>query len=379
MRRCWGKVFSDCFLPPVSRKEERYKRRYVFVQKLLGFLGCLLPFCVFSQDIQFTQYYNAPLLLNPAMTGNTRCMRAGLNARSQWTGLPGGAFNTASAYVDYNLADYRSGVGLLVLHDEIGTPRLTSNEVAAFYSFLAPVSKRVNFRFGLEGGFVSQNLNYSRLIFEDQFSGITVANSSTVDPVTNYNRVNFGDISAGVLLFGVDEYWLGFSADHLNQPDQSFYVPGSHLPIKYSLHGGYNFYLKRKIPGHKREDDSRIIPTFNYRGQDKFDQLDLGVYLVKSSFIIGFWYRGIPIKKSNGVVDQDAIDIQLGYQYKRISFTYSYDLTISKLALRNTKGSHEISLIYYYCFRRRGRKPPRNVRKLPCPDFQKSLRYDYDY
>ncbi len=342
------------------------------MKKLLIIILTLLSLFSFGQDPQFSQYYAAPLLLNPALAGAIDCYRVGTNARSQWTGLPGGAFNTAAAYIDMNVPDYRSGVGLMVLHDEIGSPKLTSNEVSGFYSFLAPVNKQLNFRFGLQGTYVSRSLDYSRLIFEDQFSGTTVTQPSTSDPVSGFSRVNYGDISAGTMVYGEKTYWLGFSASHLTQPKQAFYLTGSRLPIKYTVHGGYNFHYSA-TKSYKEADWLWIIPTFLYKAQGKFDQLDLGVYLIKNSIMFGMWYRGIFFKQDNQIKNSDALSFHLGYQYQRLSFVYSYDVTTSKLALQNTKGSHEISLIYLFCADWPKRKKVRPMHRLPCPDFQRSM------
>lgn len=331
-----------------------------------------------AQDPQFSQYYSAPLILNPAMTGTAECYRAGLNARTQWTGLPGGAFNTASVFVDLNYPDMRSGFGILALHDNIGTPRMASNEISGFYSYMVPVSKLINFRLGLQGNYVSRSLNYSRLVFEDQFTGTVVTSPNSQDPMTQYTHVRYADFSAGALIFGEDTYWLGFSAHHLNRPHDGFYKD-SRLPIKFSLHGGYNFYVNKR-PGRSKDEATRLIPTFMYKTQDKFDQLDVGIYFIKSYLLLGAWYRGIPVKKDFKILNRDAINLQIGIRYNDFSFTYSYDFTISRLSIRNTHGSHEISMIYLFCLDWPNRKkPPRHVRRLPCPDFNRSIKYKMNF
>ena len=43
-----------------------------------------------AQDIQFSQYYAAPLYLNPALAGINQIGRAGINYRNQWFGIPDG-------------------------------------------------------------------------------------------------------------------------------------------------------------------------------------------------------------------------------------------------------------------------------------------------
>lgn len=347
-------------------------KRYVYF--ILFFIVSAECFC---QDPQFSQYYNAPLILNPALAGATDCYRAGMNARSQWGGLPR-AFNTASMFVDLNYPDLRSGFGLLALYDDVGTPRLTSAEVSGFYSYVASFSDMVNFRFGLQGTFVSRSINYSDLIFEDQFTGI-VLDKGTQDPIVDHTKTSYADFSSGIILYGHERYWLGFSAHHLNRPDQAFHADkDSRLPIKYSVHGGYNFYY-RQHANQKRDDMTRIIPTFMYKAQAKFDQVDLGIYVIKAPVILGAWYRGIFVKQDENIVNNDALVVHAGFQYADFSFTYSYDITTSRLQLRNTLGSHEISLIYLFCLEwPPRRKPPRRSRLLPCPDFQRSKQYKFN-
>ncbi|MFN3402580.1 MAG: type IX secretion system membrane protein PorP/SprF [Cytophagaceae bacterium] len=348
------------------------------MRKLIYILMLLSSISAYGQDPQFSQYYSAPLILNPAMAGATDCYRIGMNARTQWTGLPGGAFNTASLFADLNYPDLRSGFGLLVLHDNIGTPRMSSNEISGLYSYLLPVSKQLNIRMGLQGTYVWRKLDYCRLIFEDQYTGTTVTSPTSNDPMTAHNTRRYADFSAGALVFGEDRYWLGFSAHHLNRPDHGFFYE-SRLPIKYSLHGGYNFY-KKDFPGQSLDDAFRIIPTFMYKAQAKFDQLDLGIYFIQSSLMFGLWYRGIPVKRDFNIYNRDAIDIQVGLMHNDFSFTYSYDFTISKLSIVNTHGSHEISLIYLFCLDwPKNKRPPKHVRKLPCPDFKKSMKYKKNF
>lgn len=344
---------------------------------LFSFLLLLFMLTGFSQDPQFSQYYSAPLLLNPAFAGATECYRLGFNARSQWTGLPGGAFNTASVFVDLNVPSLRSGFGLLALYDRIGTPGMSSSEISGMYSYLAPVSELINFRLGVQGTYVSRGLDYSRLYFEDQFQGTALGTNASVDPMTSYTNVQYADFSSGVIMFGDDLYWVGFSAHHLGRPQQGFYL-NSRLPVKYSLHGGLSFRVKQ-YEG-LVDQDFRIIPTFMFKSQQKFDQLDLGVYIIRSSFLAGIWYRGIPLKKDFRINNMDAINAQVGVHLSNFTFTYSYDFTISNLNIRNTYGSHEISLIYLFCLDwPKTKKPSFKTRRLPCPDFQRSVKKRQNY
>ena len=66
-----------------------------------------------AQDPQFSQFYAAPLYLNPALTGINQKGRVGINYRNQWPSINTG-FETAAAYVDYNFEEYNSSLGFLI-------------------------------------------------------------------------------------------------------------------------------------------------------------------------------------------------------------------------------------------------------------------------
>jgi len=344
------------------------------MRSLFLFFFLLLSFSGVCQEIQLSQYYTAPLILNPAMTGWTECFRVGTNVRSQWTNLPGGAYNTAAVFGDVFKTNLNSGFGVLFLHDAIGNSQITSNEISLLYSYLVPASKSVNIRLGLQGSYIFRNAVYKNLRFADQFSGTLLVNNITNDPVTHYPTVHFPDFSTGIVIFDENNYWIGFSAHHINKPQQNFYVVENRTNIQYSIHGGYNFYLHKNSPYiNTKKKGLRITPTFLYKMQGKFDQMDLGVYFIKRPFLFGGWYRGIFVKKDFKITNKDAVSLHAGLRYDNFSFIYSYDFTTSRLNIKNTKGSHEISLVYEFCLsgNRQKKKPPRRMRRLPCPDFSK--------
>ena len=53
-----------------------------------------------AQDVQFSQFYAAPLYLNPAFAGSAELARAGINYRNQWPSYPTN-FVTYSGFFDY--------------------------------------------------------------------------------------------------------------------------------------------------------------------------------------------------------------------------------------------------------------------------------------
>src|ERR1044071_7690959 len=90
--------------------------------------SALLTQWVFAQDPAFSQYYSAPLFLNPAFAGSTPSYRFISNYRNQWPGV-GAGFKTAAFSFDMMLPELKSGVGLLFTSDQAGTASLKSNIV----------------------------------------------------------------------------------------------------------------------------------------------------------------------------------------------------------------------------------------------------------
>ena len=67
----------------------------------LGFfiLMIALPFVTKGQDYRYSQFYNAPLLLNPALTGEPKTdYRLNANYKNQWSSVTDGFKTTAASF-----------------------------------------------------------------------------------------------------------------------------------------------------------------------------------------------------------------------------------------------------------------------------------------
>ncbi len=318
-----------------------------------------------AQDPQFSQYYAAPMYLNPGLTGINQVGRAGVNYRNQWPSLSAN-FETYSFFVDYNFEDYNSSGGLIVNRDREGIAGLRSTTIGLIYAYQLEINYNWTFRPAIQFGYSIRDLNFDKLTFGDQFD-----NTGQVRPVTgeNFNtglNAQFFDFSAGGILYN-EAIWLGLAMHHINEPNQS--IAGGDSPLKHrvSVHGGYKILFEELNPFYQSKGgrEASITPTFSYRYQDQFDQLDMGVYLTLEPILFGVWYRGIPFKKLEGVANNEAIVFMVGLNMGRTSMGYSFDYTISDLGI-DSGGAHEISLLYAFSFNN-PRKPPKEVRELRCP------------
>jgi len=108
--------------------------------------------------------------------------------------------------------------------------------------------------------------------------------------------------------------------------------------------------------------DTSLQLAFLFRKQKSYKQLDMGLYWYNNPFVLGFWYRGIPVIKP--FPNQDSFSILAGYKNDQFSIGYSYDFTISKL-LGSTGGAHEVSISY--SFNTRIQRSKNHM--VPCPEF----------
>jgi type IX secretion system PorP/SprF family membrane protein len=346
-----------------------FKRTFVLI--MFGMIALNTP-VVQAQDVQFSQFYSAPLYLNPAFTGSTQLTRIGSNYRSQWPAMEAN-FVTMAAWVDHFIEDKNSGVGFLIQTDKEGLAGLRSTSFMGYYSYQLPISKEFTVRAGASAGYVLRDINFSNLTFGDQFDANGFISGPTAEQFDTGAQKSYFDMALGVMLYSQNA-WLGVSNSHLTQPNQSLIGEESRLPMKWSIHGGYKFFLKSGVIDHgmyAENQERSIAPTFQYKNQGRFNQLDLGLYFTFEPIVIGTWYRGFPFNNVGDFVNNEAIVILLGYSKRQkdniLNIGYSYDVTISKLGT-SSGGAHEFSISYAW-FTGDPRKPPKNVRLIPCPDF----------
>lgn len=313
-----------------------------FYKQFALIIGLFLGFYLKGQDIHFTQFYASSMYLNPAFTGAGVCSRLTTAYRNQWPGISEG-FTSQLVSFDHYIRKHNLGVGVIITRDEAGSGDLQRTTVTPSLAYEANLTRKLSLRFGMQAGLGSSSINFNKLVFGDQIA--RGGNVPTIEDTPN--SVNYFDINTGVVIY-TSNAWFGASFFHLNQPDESFNSSGedSPLPVKFSFHGGYKFNLTED-----NQLEESFSLAFNYRGQKKFDQLDIGGYYTLDVLNFGIWYRGIPFFKrfASGYSNNDAISLVVGIKTNKMSFGYSYDITISNLNNGNSSGAHELTASYQFC------------------------------
>lgn len=329
----------------------------------------LMFFCslVQAQDPEFAQYYAAPLYLNPAFAGTSVDHRFILNYRNQWPSISQ-AFETYAFSYDYNLDHYNSGLGLVVMSDKAGSANLQSTQFNLQYAYKVKVSENMMLSSGVNFGVGSRSIDFNKLVFYQQLD--FSRNSDNIPPPPsnlNVEGQTYFDFGAGFLFYS-RKVWLGFSTAHLNRPNRSLLDDESEIPVKTSVHGGVRIPLYNGL--FKRDRTASVAPSFVYKQQGNFDQLDVGTYFYYEPVVVGLWYRGIPIQQNaKDNISHDAIVVVLGFQLQKVEVSYSYDVTVSELG-PISGGAHEIGLKFKVELATQGRRKKKE-RFIPCPTFSK--------
>jgi type IX secretion system PorP/SprF family membrane protein len=333
------------------------------MKKFLLFILISTGWGAAAQDPQFSQYYQAPLYLNPGFTGITPQQRLVLNHRVQWPNLPQ-AFSTYAFSYDIFIDELRSGIGFLVTTDKMGSAGWRTTNASLLYSYKVKLSEKVIFSPGLSFAYGTNGLDRSKLVMGDglEYDGISL------DPELNkLGRQNYFDFGSGFLVY-TKKLWIGASFMHMNRPNLSVLNDVSRLDMKTAIHGGIRLTLNNNIRNRARA--SYLTPSAIYRMQGKtFTQLDLGLNYHIDPISVGVWYRGKPFQKTviNSVA-QDAFILYLGLYLKSFTIGYSYDFTISELQT-TSGGAHEISIVYEFNTRSTRKDIKKKYKLIPCPTF----------
>ncbi|MCH8330425.1 MAG: type IX secretion system membrane protein PorP/SprF, partial [Bacteroidetes bacterium] len=305
-----------------------------------------------GQDPEFSQFYAAPLYLNPAFAGMAYCPRLAFIFRDEWPGVPGdgsgstnrGGYVTYGASYDQHFDALGGGIGVQFISDRQGGGMLNSNTVNTMYSYQLDVAKLISIKSGIEVGFTNISINWDRLVFGDQvdarygFNDISgnANQSSQVQP--DELSTSYFDFAAGALLINPN-FFGGFSVKHLIRPNESISGRESRIPIRYNIHGGAVVKLDKGL-----KTKSEMYPNIMYTLQGDFKQLDVGSYIRRSEVFAGMWYRIL----THPDFSSDALILIVGFKKDIFKLSYSYDLTVSGLT-PGSGGSHEIAIGINFC------------------------------
>ena len=319
------------------------------------FISC--TFVGLAQDIHFTQFYAAPMILNPALTGAfDGKYRVSSIYRDQWRGSATSPYQTMAASMDFrfeigkNKSQDVVAVGLTVANDRAKVFDSNSSQIMLSGAFIKSLSTENNMFLsgGIQGAVGQRGVVYENFNLPDEWDGVGY-NLNSQDQLPS-NTTAFGDLNAGLNFTYSPRrqlvYFVGAAIHHITSPNVSFYEAGkgsSFLFRKYSVHASAQFPINSSL---------MISPRIVYSSQGQHAQMNLGSdFRIKVSDLnatalhIGAWAR--PTKNVDRPIDLTDAVLMFGLELNNFLLGISYDLNLKSIPQYNrSQGAFEISLGY---------------------------------
>ncbi len=331
--------------------------RQVLLKYIIIFFLCIEGFSsVRAQDPLFSQFYANPLYLNPAFAGSQICPRIVGNFRDQWPSIPG-QYITFSGSYDQHFDQLSGGLGFQVMNDRAGGGSYSMTSVSGIYSYRLNFNDDFSIRAAAKVSFLNHHVDWSNLTFPDQYDErLGFLNRPTQENISlDPQSRSTADFGVGIVGYA-ESFFAGFSVDHLTQPDWGFSSTYK-LPMKFTMHAGVTIDVQQKRSPYRDEKSITISPNILYQQQGTSNQLNYGLYVNFSPFVLGAWFR-------QNFKQADALVFLAGLQHNSLKVGYSYDLTLSELR-GSTGGAHEISVGFLLPCPEKKHK----VKVINCPKF----------
>lgn len=299
-----------------------------------------------AQDLHFSQYFNSPLLVNPANTGfiPDGDYRLGMNYRKQWANI-GNPYKTFSVFGDAQIFGDRFengwiGIGGALLRDVAGTGQLSTTRAFGSIAYHQAIGLASLVSAGFNVGWVNKRIDFSKLTFDNQWNGkffdITAPSN---EPFTT-NQLNYFTLQAGVnyAYYPNENAYInvGISASNINRPKESFFsqnLVDTRLATRIttfvngSFRAGDAWIVNPNIYLSKMSTATEVVAGLN--AQRKLNETG------STQVIFGGYYRF-----------DDAMIPMIGFQQSGFKLTFNYDATASGLKNYNQgRGAYEVSLI----------------------------------
>jgi type IX secretion system PorP/SprF family membrane protein len=317
-----------------------------------------------AQDIHFSQFYDSPLNLNPALTGDFEgSYRFVGNFRRQWASISPNPYRSTSFSVDAHdfLKSRNLGLGILLFQDIAGDSRFQQLQGGISLAYKLRLSKDSAHSLSI-GPRIYMNqfsLSYIDLRYGDQFNGNSYDPSLPTSDAIGLLALKSLDMALGFQYAYNNgqgqQLKIGMAVDNFFQPRMVFLSGGqSHISRRYTAHAQMVFPFR---PNWYAE------PFGLYMRQGEYQQLNIGSTVRYDMDPRKYNYRAVFAGASTRV--GDAANLTAGLYYGAWKFGLSYDINYSKLtAASNYRGGAEIAVIYIM-----PAMLPKRVKYKYCPDY----------
>ena len=302
-----------------------------------------------AQDINFSQFYELPLMRNPALAGLYKGdIRTTAAFRNQWNSITTPyvtqALGLETKFTTKENSDNYIALGLQITNDIAGDSKLGKTQVLPVFTFHKSLSREKNsyLSLGFMGGPVQQRFDPTKLTFDDQFvNGSYSATNPTHQTFSNTN-LTYMDLSVGLAyssIFGNDvKYYFGGSYFHFNKPKVAFSNTNDiKLNNKIVINAGLST---------PTSDYDRLILYADYFSQGGNSQVQ-GGFMYQHYLFEADEDEAVSVSAGTFLRWNDAVMPLIKIEYYHLGIGLTYDINISKLkAASQFRGGYEITLSY---------------------------------
>lgn len=312
---------------------------------------CLTATLSMAQDIHLSQFFNTPLLRNPALAGVFNGdIRIQAVYRNQWQSI-GYPFQTNALSGEYKFSvgggDDFMTVGCSAFYDEAGVMKLKTIQVMPALNFHKSLSGNSNsyLSAGFMAGFVNRQFDGKNLSFDNQYTGgVYNPNMPTGERFTSLSR-GFFDAALGLSynneLGEKGNYYLGVSLWHFHKPSYSFLSDKIQLDPKWQFNGGIRTWLNEQL---------QLTIEANFLKQGNYTEAIGGgmlKYYMNNELVGDEAISELSVGAGIYTRLNDAIIPYLQISYNHFDVGLSYDVNISPLrSASQGRGGFELSLTY---------------------------------
>ena len=321
-----------------------------------------------AQDINFSQFYDLPLLRNPSLAGLFQGdIRVTAAYRNQWQSVtvPYRTFGLGAEIkkpVSENSDDFFT-YGIQVSSDVAGDSRLSRTQAFPVFNYHKALNgeKNTYISAGAMAGPVMQRFDPTKLAFDDQYQNGAYSAANPTKEVFNTTKLTYWDAAAGLCFSSVagqsTHYYIGVGLFHFSEPKVAFQKQNDIiLNKKWVLNAGFAAPMS---------DQNKLIAYFDYFMQGGSRQAQGGLLInhdlvqydedQKISISGGLFYRW-----------KDAFMPVVKLDYYDYSIGMTYDVNSSKLkSASQYRGAYEVT-ISYKAF---NNKYNTSANKVKCPLF----------
>ncbi|MES2328655.1 MAG: PorP/SprF family type IX secretion system membrane protein [Bacteroidota bacterium] len=304
-----------------------------------------------AQDFAFSQFYEMPMLRNPALSGIFNGdLHVSSAYRSQW-GSISVPYITSALGIEYKLpvAEQSNSfytIGLQLAYDKAGDLNLKRTQVLPVVTYHQSLS-------GNSDTYLSGSIMFGKVLSrfdptgamtDDQFVNGAYSPSNVSGQSFTNTSSSYTDVSAGLMyssVFGEDShYYIGAALFHLNRPRLNFFSSGDDVPLASKI--VFNAGLSTPL-----NDRDQLIAYVDYYQQAGNKQLFGGLLYESTLMVYDDDNDNIKVSAGGFYRWNDALIPTLKLQMRRMMLGISYDVNVSQLRTASQlRGGLEITLSF---------------------------------